>query len=188
MPSTRSQHPDLLNGPDWITRRTRGRGKNAPIREGHGAPRGTQSGDELSSSRPKSVYSQYYPDVNLKSDLLKLSSSRRANVNQGTIGYPLELQSSNRGSQRSQGHLEGGNVPQSSTSSMKLSSERGGQQRQSSLTYQQLGYSQGTQGICQPVDTLQSTKAHRYTILNSFSNPISVKGVLFIHNDLLMSY
>ena len=66
MPSTRSKNPELLDGPDWITKRTRGRGKNAILRTGHGAsPRATHSGDESTSSRPKSVYSQYYPDVNL---------------------------------------------------------------------------------------------------------------------------
>ena len=141
MPSTRSKNPELLDGPDWITKRTRGRGKNAILRTGHGAsPRATQSGDESTSSRPKSVYSQYYPDVNLKSDLLKLSSSRRTNVNQGTSGYPLELQSSNRGRKRSQGLLEGGNVHKSRKYSMELSSQRSGQQRKSNLSYQQLGY------------------------------------------------
>ena len=45
--------------------------------------------------------------------------------------------------------MEGRNVPESSTSSMELSSQRGEQQRQSSFTYQQLGHSQSPQGVCQ---------------------------------------
>ena len=157
MPSTRSQHPDLLNGPDWITRRTRGRGKNAPIREGHGAPRGTQSGDELSSSRPKSVLYNYHPDFNLKADLLKLSSSRRNYVHQGASGCPVELQSCDRRSQGNQGLLERRDVPESSTSSMELSSQRGKEQRESHVTHRKLGYSQGSQGVYQQQKTLSES-------------------------------
>ena len=162
MPSTRSQHPDLLNGPDWITRRTRGRGKNAPIREGHGAPRGTQSGDELSSSRPKSVLCNYHPDFNLKADLLKLSSSRRNYVHQGASGCPVELQSCDRRSQGNQGLLERRDVPESSTSSMELSSQRIEKQRKSNVTNRELGYSQGSQGICKQ----QKTLSESYITLN----------------------
>ena len=162
MPSTRSQHPDLLNGPYWITRRTRGRGKNAPIREGHGAPRGTQSGDELSSSRPKSVLYNYHPDFNLKADLLKLSISRRNNVHQGASGCPVELQGCDRGSKRNQGLLERRDVPESSTSSMDLSSQRGKEQKKSNVTHRKLGYFQGSQGICKQ----QKTLSESYITLN----------------------
>ena len=69
MPSTRSQNPEILDGPDWITRRPNSHGRSGSnlLRSRDGTSgRGTQSGDELSSPRAKSVYSQYYPDINMK--------------------------------------------------------------------------------------------------------------------------